>query len=74
MLQSHWNFPNGLFNYIQAWTVHWQDFGTKFNLTNHNGAPVADIFKSDLNQTVGQILYERSTLIYKNYTKHRMIM
>ena len=48
MLQSNWNFPNGLFNYIQAcifsWlkllfnfyvkrTAHRQEFGSKFNLT-----------------------------------------
>ena len=50
----------GLFNYIQACifsrlkllfnfyvkrTVRKQDFGAKFNLTFHNGAPVADILK-----------------------------
>ena len=28
-------------------TVHRQDFGIKFNITNYNGAPVADIFKLD---------------------------
>ena len=51
----------GLFNYIQACifsrlkllfnfyvkrTVRSQDFGAKFNLTFHNGAPVADILNS----------------------------
>ena len=59
ILQSYWNFPYGLSNYIQACifsrlkllfhfyvkrTIHRQDFGAKFNLTYHNGAPVADIF------------------------------
>ena len=60
ILQSHWNFSDGLFNYIQACIfsrlkllfnfyvkriVRRQDFGAKFNLTYHNGAPVADILK-----------------------------
>ena len=54
ILQLHWNFPNGLFNYIQACifsllnllfnfyakrTIHMQDFGAKFYLSYHNGAP-----------------------------------
>ena len=52
----------GLFNYIQACifsrlkllfnfyvkrTVRRQDFGAKFNLTFHNGVPVADILKEN---------------------------
>ena len=60
ILESYWNFPNGLFNYIQAYafsrlkllfnfyvkrTVHRQDFGAKFRLTYHNGASVEDILK-----------------------------
>ena len=62
ILQSHSNFPNGLFSYIQAFifsglklsfnfyvkrTVSRQAFGAKFNLTYHNGAPVANILKVD---------------------------
>ena len=58
ILKSYWNFPNGLFNYIQGCnysrlkllfnlyvkrTVHRQDFVAKLNLVNHNGAPEADI-------------------------------
>ena len=61
ILQSYWNFPNGLFNYIQACifsrlkllfnfyvtrTVHRQDFGAKCNFTYHNGAPVTNILKN----------------------------
>ena len=34
-----------LFNLYVKRTVHRQNFGTKLNLTNHNGAPVADILK-----------------------------
>ena len=60
ILQSYWNFSDGLFNYIQAGifsqlkllfnfyvkrTVRRQHFGAKFNLTYHNGAPVLDILR-----------------------------
>ena len=31
-----------LFNFYVKRTVHRQDFGAKFNLTYHSGAPVAD--------------------------------
>ena len=34
-----------LFNFYVKRTVHRQDFDAKFNLTYHNGAPVADILK-----------------------------
>ena len=62
ILQSYWNFPNGLFNYIKDCifsrlkllfnfyvkrTVHRQDFGAKFNVTYRNGAPVEDILKAN---------------------------
>ena len=60
ILQSYWDFPDALFNHIQAGIfsrlnplfnfyvkriVDRQTFGAKFNLTYHNGAPVADILK-----------------------------
>ena len=59
----------GLFDYIQACifsrlklllnfyvkrTVRRQDFGAKFNLTFHNGAPVADIIKERLHYDIVQ--------------------
>ena len=37
-----------LFNFYVKRTVHRQDFGAKFNLTYHNGTPVADILNFDL--------------------------
>ena len=58
---------DGLFDYIQACifsrlkllfnsyvkrTVRRQDFGAKFNLTFHNGAPVADILKQRLHYDI----------------------
>ena len=61
----------GLFNYIQACifsrlkllfnfyvkrTVRRQDFGAKFNLTFHNGAPVADILSISLKQNWPRML------------------
>ena len=39
-LRRHLNF------YVKR-TVYGQDFGAKFNLTYHNGAPVADILKAN---------------------------
>ena len=60
ILQSYWNFPNGLFKYIQACnysrlklsfhfyvkrTVHRQEFGAKLSLTTHSDALVVDILK-----------------------------
>ena len=39
---------NLLFNFYVKRTVHRQDFGAKFNLTYHNGAPVADILNKEL--------------------------
>ena len=74
ILQSQRNFPNGLFNYIQACsysrlkllfnlyvkrTVRRQDFGAKLNLTNHNGAHVADI----LNCLLLKSIYRTDALI-----------
>ena len=56
-LQSYWNFSFSyiqacifsrlklLFNFYVKRTVRRQDFGAKFNLTYHNGTPVADILK-----------------------------
>ena len=44
-----------LFNFYVKKTVRRQDFGAKFNLTYHNGAPVADILKSQY-----QIFLERA--------------
>ena len=35
-----------LFNFYVKRTVHRQDFGAKFNLAYHNGAPVADTLKN----------------------------
>ena len=37
---------NLLFNFYAKKTVRRPDFGAKFNLTYHNGAPVAEILKS----------------------------
>ena len=34
-------------------TVHRQDFGAKFNLTYHNGAPISDILKQKNMTNVG---------------------
>ena len=63
ILQFHWNVPNGLFNYIQAYifcwlkllfnfyakrTVHRQGFGAKFNLSY----PVMELLsRTSLNST-----------------------
>ena len=71
ILQSYWNFPNGLFSYVQACifsrlkllfnfyvkrTVHKQDFGAKFNLAYHNGVPIADILDRARVPYVGTLL------------------
>ena len=41
-----------LFNFYVKRTVSRQDFGAKFNLTYHNGAPVADILERRLTKTL----------------------
>ena len=66
---------SGLFNYLQACifsrlkllfnfyvkrTVGRQDFGAKFNLTFHNGAPVADILKPITTTTTTNIESKQS--------------
>ena len=46
MASIFWNFSLcRLLNFYVKRTVRRQDFGAKFNLTYHNGAPVEDILK-----------------------------